>query len=241
MTRNGCLVVLLILSLSSVTSARVARISNVLRYSVQVFRITGEFDSDLSLNKPIWRGSAEEWDQIKGSLQLFDQGVFQLGSNHLEINHQGCFWNQEQLAFSSSPQRELAEQIRMIYSPSILRRAKQPVRMKVSSEQPFQYMERQNDGLFVLKEMHLPVGLDIEICAEDKGIEVFLISSLKITLRTVTEREAIPGVNLPVGRPRLQTSEYALSLFVQESKSYGILLRTPGSGAIIIRIEMDDG
>ena len=218
-----------------------AKISDKVRYRMQVFRITGAFRSDMSLKRPIWKGSPEDWDKIKESIQLFDQGTFTLGKNKLAIDHKGCFWNCERLSFESGHKKKLsAEKIKMIYSPNILRKTKQPVRMKISSEQPFQYLARREDGLFELKEMDVPVGLDIEICAEDKGNDVFLISQMKLILRTVTEREKIPAVNLPVGRPILHTSDYALRLFIQESKSYGILLRPRGSGAIIIRIELDD-
>lgn len=230
-----------LLILLSVSSPGLSKISERIRYRMQVFRITGGFRRDLSLNKPIWKGRAEDWDKIKESVQLFDQGKFCLGKNKLEINHKGCFWNRERLTFASGHKKGLAvEQIKMIYSPNIMRKAKQPVRMKISSEQPFQYLDQREDGLFALKEMHLPVGLDIEITAEDKGNDVFLISAMNLILRTVTEREKVPGVNLPIGRPILHTSEYALKLFIQESRSYGILLRPPGSGAIIIRIELDD-
>ena len=64
---------------------------------------------------------------------------------------------------------------------------------------------------------------------------------MKLMLRWVSKREPIPGVNLPIGRPILQEQDYWLRLFVRESKNYGILLRPEGnSGAIIIRIEIDD-
>ena len=113
--------------------------------------------------------------------------------------------------------------------------------MDIESQQPIPYFDRREDGLFELKEVHLPVGLVVEIRAEDKGKDVFLISDLKLLLRWVSKREPIPGVNLPIGRPILQEQDYWLRLFVRESKNYGILLRPEdNSGAIIIRMEIDD-
>lgn len=212
------------------------------RYRMQIFRISGDFSSKLSLDKPIWRGTQEDWDRIKDSVQLFDKGTFRLGKNTLEIDRRGCYWNRKKkLAFGSSDQDTLpTDKIKMIYSPNIVRKSKQPVRMKISSEQPFQYLTKREDGLFELKEMPLPVGLDLEVCAENKKGDFFQISSLVLTLRTVTEREQVPGVDLPIGRPLLHTSKYSLRLYLQEDKSYGILLHLPGSGIIIIRIELDD-
>jgi hypothetical protein len=172
---------------------------------------------------------------------LFDKGTFQLGKDKLEINDRGCFWNSKQLSFGSDEQKKLpSEKIKMIYSPNIVRKSKQPVHMKLSSEQPFQYMNRKEDGFFELLEMSLPVGLDIHVCTENKKGDFFLVSSLELILRTVTERERIPGVALPIGRPLLHTSEYSLRMYIEEDKNYGILLRLPGSGVIIIRMELDD-
>ena len=235
--KNLLSILLLLICLSAVSMAR----DDKVRYRMQVFRISGNFYSDLALKESIWKGSEDDWDRIKDSVQLFDKGTFQLGKDKLEIDHRGCFWNSKQLSFGSDDQDKLpTEKIKMIYSPNIVRKSKQPVRMKISSERPFQYMTKQEDGLFKLKELPLPAGLDIEICAENKKGDFFLISSLVLTLRTVTERELIPGVDLPIGRPLLHTSEYSLRLYLQEDKSYGILLHLPGSGIIIIRIELDD-
>lgn len=211
------------------------------RYRMQVFRVNGNVSCDLSLEKPIWKGSDEDWNRIKDSVQLFDQGTFQLGRDKLEFNRRGCFWNREKISFGSDGRNHLpTKKIEMVYSPNIVRNSKQPVHMKIGSEQPFQYMVKRSDGLFELKTMPLPVGLDITMRTENKKGDYFLVSPLVLTLRTVTEREHIPGMHLQVGRPLLHTSKYSLRLLLDEDKSYGILLRLPDSGGIIIRIELDD-
>ena len=239
-------ILLLLICIPTVSMARDDRKERydrdeTVRYRMQVFRISGNFSSNLSLEDSIWRGSKEDWDRIKDSVQLFDKGTFQLGKDKLEINDRGCFWNRKQLSFGSDDKKKLPTgKIKMIYSPNIVRRSKQPVHMKISSERPFQYMIRKEDGFFELLEMSLPVGLDIHVCTENKRGDFFLISSLVLTLRTVTERELIPGGDLPIGRPLLHTSEYSLRMYLEEDKSYGILLRLPGSGVIVIRMELDD-
>jgi len=239
-------ILLLLICIASVSMAREDRRDRIdrdetVRYRMQVFRISGNFSSNLTLKDSIWKGSEEDWDRIKDSVQLFDKGTFQLGKDKLEINDRGCFWNRKQLSFGSDDKKKLpTEKIKMIYSPNIVRRSKQPVRMKISSERPFQYMNRREDGLFELREIPLPVGFDIEICAKNEKGDYFLVSSLVLTLRTVTERELIPGVDLPIGHPLLHTSEYSLRMYLEEDKSYGILLRLPGSGVIVIRMELDD-
>jgi hypothetical protein len=235
--KNFLGILLLLICIPAASNAK----EHQVRYRMQVFRISGNFSSKLSLEDSIWRGSKEDWDRIKDSVQLFDKGTFQLGKDKLEINDRGCFWNSKQLSFGSDEQKKLpSEKIKMIYSPNIVRKSKQPVHMKLSSEQPFQYMNRKEDGFFELLEMSLPVGLDIHVCTENKKGDFFLVSSLELILRTVTERERIPGVALPIGRPLLHTSEYSLRMYIEEDKNYGILLRLPGSGVIIIRMELDD-
>lgn len=223
-------------------SARAGTIGRQVRYECQIFRIAGEFRSDTSLDKNIWAGDKKAWEKIRKSVTLFDEGTFRLGSDKLEINRKGCHWNGRKLSFEEGYKMKLPEEkIKMIYSPNILTRTGELVKMDIESRQPFPYFVRREDGLFELKEVRLPVGLVVEIRAEDKGKDVFLISDLKLLLRWVSKREPIPGVNLPIGRPILQEQDYWLRLFVRESKSYGILLRPEGnSGAIIIRIEIDD-
>jgi hypothetical protein len=211
------------------------------RYRMQIFRISGSFSSDLSLKESIWKGSQDDWERIKHSVQLFDQGTFQLGKDKLEINHKGCYWNRKRLSFGSNELNRLPmDKIKMIASPNIVRKSKQTTRMKISAEQPFQFLTRREDGLFELNEIPLPVGLDVEICTENKSGDFFLVSPMELILRTVTEREHISGVNLPIGRPLLHTSKYTLHMYLDEDKSYGILLRLPGSGVIVIRLELDD-
>lgn len=236
--RTLWIIILLLIGTSAVSMGRG---DDKVRYRMQVFRISGNFSSDLSLEKDVWRGTKEDLNRIKDSVQIFDRGTFKLGNDELEINDRGCFWNREQLSFGSEDQDKLdTDNIKMISSPNIVRKSEQPVRIKISSEQPFQYMIKQEDGFFELKEMPLPVGLDIDVCSKNEKGGFFEVSSLVLTLRTVTEREHVAGVNLPIGRPLLHTSQYSLRMFLHEDKSYGIMLRLPGNGVIVIRMELDD-
>lgn len=223
-------------------SADAGKISRHVRYECQIFRIAGDFRSDTSLDKGIWAGDKKAWEKIRKSVTLFDTGTFRLGSDKLEINRKGCHWNGQKLTFEEGYKKKLPEdKIKMIHSPNLLRKTGELVKMDIESRQPFPYFVKREDGLFELKEIRLPVGLVVEIRAEDKGRDVFLISDLKLQLRWVSKREPIPGVNLPIGRPILQEQDYWLRLFIRESKNYGILLRPEGSsGAIIIRMEVDD-
>ena len=129
----------------------------------------------------------------------------------------------------------------MIYSPNILKKNKEPARMKIEAKQPFQYFEKKENNLFELKEMHLPVGMHIHMRSEAKDKNTFLISDFKVFLQFVNQREKIRGVNLPVGKPILQKQEFNMKLQVKKNKNYGILIRPDdGDGVILIRLKLDD-
>lgn len=212
------------------------------RYRCQVFKLSGSFGSRASLENEIWGGSSESWDRISNEVTLFDKGEFRLGKDRLKIDRKGCYWNDRKLTFEEGHKVNLPkDRINMIYSPNILRDQGELVRLKVESGQPFEFMKPTDSGLFDLKKIKLPVGMDIELLAAKDGKDHFLISYMELELRTVNRRAKVKGTHLPIGRPQVDESEYKLKLRLRERKSYGILLQPKESrSAIIIRIEIDD-
>ncbi len=213
-----------------------------IRYRCQVYRLSEGFHASTSLQQGIWEGSKEQWQKLNGAVTLFDHGRFTWGSDRLDVNDQSWSWNDQALTFEQGTKATLPRnKIKMIYAPNLLKREGELVRLKVASKQPFQYLKRREDNLFELAEMSLPVGMDLEIKAHNKPNDMILVSYLEIELRTVGRREAVPGVNLPIGRPFLQEWEYILRLAMREGRSYGIMLRPADiTGAIVLRLEVDD-
>ncbi len=211
-------------------------------YQLQVFRLMPGFTSKTILENEIWAGRPKDWDEIKEEVTLFDHGEFHFGSDKLLIHRRGCFWNGNRLTFEEGLQMPLPEdRIKMVYSPMLLRKQGELVRMKIESRQPFEFMRRRPDGLFELEQTVLPVGMDIEIRAEDGGRKLLLISYLELELRTVNRRKPVPGTGLAVGQPVVEEHEYRLRLRVRENKNYGLLLQPKGSdGAIVVRLEIDE-
>jgi hypothetical protein len=212
------------------------------RYRLQVFHIRTNVYSKTTLSENIWASSKEAWEKAKKNVTLFDGGQFRLRRDRLEINEKGCFWNKTKLTFEEGYKQKLpTDKIKMIYSPNILKKNKEPARMKIEAKQPFQYFEKKENNLFELKEMHLPVGMDIQMRSEAKDKNTYLISDFKVTLRFVNQREQIRGVNLPVGKPILRIQEFPMKLQVKKHKNYGILIRPDdGDGVILIRLQLDD-
>jgi len=212
------------------------------RYRLQVFHLRANFYNKTSLSENIWAAGKQAWEKSKKNITLFDNGQFRRRRDRLEINEKGCFWNKTKLTFDEGYKQKLpSDKIKLVYSPNILKKNKETARMKIEARQPFQYFEKKDNNLFELKEMHLPVGMDIHMRSEAKDKDAFLISDFKVVLRFVNQREQIPGVNLPVGKPILQRQEFLMKLLVKKNKNYGILIRPDdGDGAILIRLKLDD-
>ncbi len=147
-----------------------------IRYRLQVFHIRVNLHNKTSLSENIWAGSKEAWEKTKKNVTLFDSGQFRLRRDRLEINDKGCSWNKTKLTFDEGYKQKLpSDKIKLIYSPNILKKNKETARMKIEAKQPFQYFEKKENNLFELKEMHLPVGMDIHMRSEakDENFPVF--------------------------------------------------------------------
>lgn len=213
-----------------------------IRYAFQIFQLSGGFTSKTSLREKIWTASDRTWSKMEDEITLFDSGEFQNGSDRLILRSKSCFWNKQMLTFEKGKNAKLPEKkIKLISSPYVYRKEKELVELKIRSEQPYQYMEPKGDGLFKLREIKLPTGLDIAIKAHTAKRNVYDVDYLKLDLRVVNDREPAKGTSLPVGKPVLKESEYVLHLRIKEFESYGILLQPKGTDSmIIIRLEVDD-
>lgn len=234
---------LLILLAICLTLPRVSQADErPIRYAFQVFQLNSGFSQKTSLKKKIWKASDKTWNKMKDEVVLFDFGEFHNGKDKLVFRRNSCHWNDKMLTFEEGHKAKLPEdKIKLIYSPYVTRKEKELVRFKIKSEQPYQYMEPQGDGVYKLKEIKLPTGLDIDIRAHTSRKHVYDVDHLKLSLRIVSERESVKGTNLPVGKPVLHESEYKLALRVGDFDSYGIILQPKGTESkIIIRFEIDD-
>ncbi|MEM7385158.1 MAG: hypothetical protein AAF514_09465 [Verrucomicrobiota bacterium] len=213
-----------------------------IRFAFQVFQLNGDFTRKTSLSEDIWKGSDRDWKKIKDEVILFDEAEFRNGEDRLTMSRKQCRWNDQLLTFEKGLKAKLpGKKIKMIFSPNLIRKENELVRLKVTSKRPFQFMSGRKDGLFELKEVNLPTGLDIEIIARRGAPNTYKIPYLELDLRSVNRRESSKLTNLPIGKPILDKSEYILKLAVQEYRSYGILLQPKGSeGMVIIRFEVDD-
>ena len=201
----------------------------------QIYRFSGNIPSDIDEDKKIWT-TKKIPDDVKYYVNVFDRAEFMIGNSKFEINKKGCFLDEEMVPVKGVNQLNVPEdKFKLIYSPSIHMPDRSKSAVKINSEQPIPYFEKNKDGYFELKEIVMPTGMDIEVWANhDKGIVDMTDIVLKI--RSVQEREPLEGVNLPVGKPILSEQEYRFSLNIEPERDYGILIRPEfKQGGFLIR------
>jgi len=218
-----------------------AREKNQIRVQCQFFKFYGTFPGTTSAKEKIWT-TDEPPKKLKNRVTVFSQGEFELGENKLTFKKGRCFWNKTEVPITNPKKLNLPEdQIRWIDSPEIVLYEHSSGSFNLGSKQPIQYFEKREDGLFELKEIELPTGLDIEITDADESEEHGYIdlADIIIRMRSVERREKIKGVNLSVGRPVLGEQKYVFFFRLRPGKDYGILIRPErGLGGLLIRLRV---
>ena len=215
-----------------------ARPRNQIQVQCQFFRFSGSLPGKTSVDEPIWT-TDDTPEKLKNKVTVFSRGSFKLGKDKLEFKDGTCFWNKTEIPIAGPQKVKLPEEkIHLVYSPAIEMYEHSKGSVEIQSKQPIQYFEKRDDGLFELKKMELPTGMNIVIEAkeeEDKGY--ILLADMVMTMRSIESRERIEGVNLSVGQPVLGEQKYVFFFRVRPGKDYGILI-TPqqGQGGLLIRL-----
>lgn len=218
-----------------------AREKNIIRVQCQFFKFYGNLPGTTSAKEQIWT-TDEPPEKLKNKVTVFSQGEFELGENKLEFKKGRCFWNKVEIPITDPKKLNLPEdQIRWIDSPEILLYEHSSGSFNLASKQPIQYFKKRKDGLFELKEIELPTGLDIEITDADESEEHGYIdlADIIMTMRSVERRKKIEGVNLSVGYPIPGEQKYVFFFRLRPGKDYGILIRPEhGEGGLLIRLRV---
>jgi len=215
-----------------------AKSRNKIKIQCQIFKFTGTFLGKTFVDEPIWT-TDEPPEALMDKVNVFNRGWFEIGRDRLEFKNGRCFWKGKEFPIDGSQKDRLPEEkIELIYSPVIVMYEHDSSRVKIESKQPIQYFEKRSDGLFELKEVKLPTGLDIDIEArEDEKKGYILLTDLVMRLRSIEGREKIEGVNLAVGRPILGRQKYVFYFRIRPGKDYGILIKPErGQGALLVRL-----
>jgi hypothetical protein len=216
------------------------REKNRIQVEFQIFRLAGNVSSKTSVDEQIWT-TGEAPKKLKNRVIVFSRGWFELGKKRLEFKNGGCFFDEKELPLAGPEKIELPEDlVRMIHQPVVIEMDEhEGGDVNIESTQPIQYFEKRADGLFVLKEMELRTGLHFNITQaveeEDKG--TIRLTDIEMTMRSVSSREKVEGVNLPVGKPILSEEQYTFYFRVRPGKDYGILISPEqGEGGLLLRL-----
>jgi hypothetical protein len=185
----------------------------------------------------LWNGAPLESDSSLKDISSEGQLTLK-GKPSVSVKDNDTFISAEKMEYVAS-ENESESPIRLISAPKILVRSGDAAELQIISKQKIEYFEQREDGLFELKKLQEPTGLKMGIRAEREGQNKIRIKYLTFSLRSVEEREPIPNVTLPVGRPILQSREYKVDIEVTPGKDYGFLLHPgQGQGVLIIRLRL---
>lgn len=201
------------------------------------FRL-GENVLEMKENGWFWNGAPLESDSSLNNISSESHMILK-GKPSVSVKDNSAMISAERIEHVVS-ENESESPIRLISAPNILVRSGESAEYHITSKQKIEYFEQREDGLFELKKLEEPTWLEITMQVENEGQNRIRFSDLTFSLRSVEEREPIPAVTLPVGRPILQTREYKADIRVTSGKDYGFLLHPgQGQGVLIIRLRAD--
>ena len=217
---------------------------------LHLYRVLGALSGDTTLKPDFWAGTPEARAELEKSLTLFTSADLGVGDGRLRATGDGWSWNGEPLGSNGNLKVALPEeQFRKIASPIILttpeiRIATQAASLRIHSEQPFEYFEKRDDGLFERKVLQIETGIEIEMQIENQDDEEddkpIHFSKFSLSLSSVNRREPIDDVELEVGRPIIDTTTYEMPIRVEAGKDYGFLLHPRGTkGVLIVRLRAE--
>ncbi|MHC4648081.1 MAG: hypothetical protein ACYTBJ_21690, partial [Planctomycetota bacterium] len=199
-----------------------AREKNRIRVQCQIFKFEGVLRGEAPEDESIWT-TDDTPDRYKDKVTVFSRASFELGKDRLAFKDGKCFWNKKEIPIDDTDKLKLDDKpIRLVYAPTLEMDEHDDREVRITSEQPIQYFEKREDGLFELKQIKLGTGLDIKIGAKEEEDEGYIVlEDIEMTLRMVAHREKVPGVNLAVGKPILGEQEYDFFFRVRPGKDYG--------------------
>jgi hypothetical protein len=201
----------------------------------QVFWVRGSLAGEATLGEEIWAGDRSRYRDLQKVLTFFTTAQFQVGDDRLVIDDKGWFWNGKKFNDNETEWTLPSEVAHALVVPPIEVLEGKTANITMQSDQEIEYFEKQTADTFTLKKLSEPTGLKIAIRPEKQENGRILLSELNISLRVIEKREPIPGVGLPVGRPILETRDYAAApIAVRPGKDYGILLNLGQSQGVLI-------
>lgn len=202
--------------------------------SLQVLRVLSDISGDTSLEQDIFSGNVKPGDSLKlRELSYFTKANLKVGDSTLGIKDGAFFFNAEH------DQRERdARSVEVVATPRIIVKDGQEAKLMISAPQNLEYFERRQDGLYELKKVEEPVGLEISLKAHVEGKSVRL-SELTFDLRSVEKRIPLEGASLDVGVPVISARTFEANLRIDAQRDYGIMFKPDGQGVLLVLLRAE--
>lgn len=127
-----------------------------------------------------------------------------------------------------------------IAAPRIMTLDGRAAEIRIGSEGPIAYLEDAGEGLYRKATLDQPTGLALSVTPEIDREGRVKLNNLKIESCVVEDREPVPGLDLPVGKPVLHTQRFRSTFTVSPGSYHGILVRTAqGEGALLVRLKTE--
>lgn len=210
--------------------------TNQVMVEFHVYRVQGNIT--ITAESLIWAASSaigldrgvSPSTQGDGAL-VFTSGDIEVAGVKLRADESGWTWD-------GKPSPTDTKKVVLLSSPKVVVLFGTAFEIFVGSEQPIQYFERLPDGRFELKTLSGKTGLRISGSVVPGQPGGLVLRDMTIQLLSVESRVPIEGVELDVGQPIIASRECKASIALSPGRDCGILLRTEGYGALIVRVRV---
>ncbi len=199
-----------------------------------IYKVLGGIAGDTSMTDNVWEGinKSTKLKPIEEH-KFFDTTDLTVAGTHLLTNEKEWTWNGKEKPPETGG-------IELLSSPAVIVRIHESFAIESGSEVPaMQYYEKRSDGLFEIKSMDpdncVNTGFRISSRIEEGPSNRIILKDFFFEMSSIDFREKIDGVDLDVGKPVIIKKEIKTDLAIKPDCNYGLLVRSKGEGALIIK------
>ncbi len=212
-----------------------------IKVNIALFRCSTNLSGDTSLEDDVFIDKNMLSQDDKKALTIFTKAKLNFNENILTADKEGWKWNGSAFDFESLKKIQYPQdKVTLMSSPQIIVSEKETASINISSQQKIEYFEKSDNGLFELKSLEEPTGLEIEVTGEKIDTENIKLTDFTLSVRFVEKREGIKDTTLDVGKPVLKDKKFIMNLKLKNGKDYGILLfPQDGQGFLMLKIKTE--
>lgn len=203
-----------------------------------VYRARGDVSGTRSLTDNIWAGLGEPGKRgiiTKGPFTFFTVSDLVVAAVRLKATEDGWTWDGK----PEPPPTRRARTVKLIASPQVIQQVGKQFEVSVTPSEPVEYFEAREDGLFARRVAEETPGLRIATKLEEGVDGRVVLRNLALATKAVVDREPVPGVRLPVGRPVFESEKIETTISLRPGRDYGIQVVTKREGLLLVRVRVE--